>query len=633
MTTVADVDLSSWNRYPSSPRLRGSNPFGSNLIRVGQAIESDLAQSIATGGLNTPFAITREASRTSGTAPLSVFFTAGFSASDGTNRDFHDLHYAWDFDDAGAGTWANSGKSKETDIGAVASHVFESAGTHTVTLTVIDPSTGSTLDTDTFSIIVTAADTTYSTTNTICINKVGDIDFAGAPTGALEVNNDDLATIISTYNADNKRILFKRGSTWGYSGSVISLATVNLHIGAYGTGTSPDSLGIFSNAPVFTITGTSNVFNISNTVNFKLTDLAFNGNATSQSVTGTGTNIQQLFLFKLKTTGFSVPLGWGHWRNSDTDLITENSVISCDVSGANLNNMYLGGDKLSVIGNTIYNASTSHVTRVWWAHKGVIAHNDISGSSLDNTNARHGLKMHGPKEGTELGTFAETGNGGLPEPTRFVMVSNNIVGSSGYVPLSIGPQDASSNENVSDIIFEKNKIIAEHGDTSTTLPSKGINIEGRYHTLRNNVFDGTSTTNNYTAIVVERRGIEDTPLGIHVYNNTIYNNGIVINGPVGIEINALAVDTVAANNFVSFPTATSDTLITDNSGTSVLTNNSMTNTPTFADPNNVTPLSRDFALGVGSSAIDAGSSVLVYDDFDDTVRSGTFEQGAYQYAP
>ena len=49
MTTVADVDLSTWNRYPSSPRLRGSDPFGSNLISVGQAVESDLAQSIAGG--------------------------------------------------------------------------------------------------------------------------------------------------------------------------------------------------------------------------------------------------------------------------------------------------------------------------------------------------------------------------------------------------------------------------------------------------------------------------------------------------------------------------------------------------------------------------------------------------------
>ena len=49
MTMVADVDLSTWNRYPSSPRLRGSDPFGANLISVGQAVESNLAQSIAGG--------------------------------------------------------------------------------------------------------------------------------------------------------------------------------------------------------------------------------------------------------------------------------------------------------------------------------------------------------------------------------------------------------------------------------------------------------------------------------------------------------------------------------------------------------------------------------------------------------
>ena len=49
MTTVADVDLSTWNRYATSPRLRGSNPFGLNLISVGQASETNLAQSITDG--------------------------------------------------------------------------------------------------------------------------------------------------------------------------------------------------------------------------------------------------------------------------------------------------------------------------------------------------------------------------------------------------------------------------------------------------------------------------------------------------------------------------------------------------------------------------------------------------------
>ena len=56
MTTVADVDLSAWNRYPSSPRLRGSDPFGSNLISVGQAVESNLAQSIAGGDVVAAYA-------------------------------------------------------------------------------------------------------------------------------------------------------------------------------------------------------------------------------------------------------------------------------------------------------------------------------------------------------------------------------------------------------------------------------------------------------------------------------------------------------------------------------------------------------------------------------------------------
>ena len=34
MTTVADVDLTTWNRYATSPRLRGSDPFGANLNAI-----------------------------------------------------------------------------------------------------------------------------------------------------------------------------------------------------------------------------------------------------------------------------------------------------------------------------------------------------------------------------------------------------------------------------------------------------------------------------------------------------------------------------------------------------------------------------------------------------------------------
>ena len=80
-------------------------------------------------------------SRTSGVAPLSVFFDAT-TTIDGTLRPFHDLEYRWDFGDTSAGTWANGAQpnvnSKNYATGPVASHVFETPGTYYVTLTALD---------------------------------------------------------------------------------------------------------------------------------------------------------------------------------------------------------------------------------------------------------------------------------------------------------------------------------------------------------------------------------------------------------------------------------------------------------------------------------------------------------------
>ena len=71
--------------------------------------------------------------RTSGVAPLAVFFDAtGTIDTDGSTNDFHDLTYSWDFDDPDAGTWSFSGLSKNVAFGPVAGHVFETAGTYGV---------------------------------------------------------------------------------------------------------------------------------------------------------------------------------------------------------------------------------------------------------------------------------------------------------------------------------------------------------------------------------------------------------------------------------------------------------------------------------------------------------------------
>src|SRR5438309_1319360 len=102
--------------------------------------------------------------RTSGVAPLAVFFDAtGTTDSSETSSPFHDLDYAWNFGDPGAGTWAyGSGNSvdscgggmggqqsycgaiwntsKNLAYGATAAHVFEAPGNYLVTLTVTGPS-------------------------------------------------------------------------------------------------------------------------------------------------------------------------------------------------------------------------------------------------------------------------------------------------------------------------------------------------------------------------------------------------------------------------------------------------------------------------------------------------------------
>src|SRR3972149_6052856 len=119
-------------------------------------------------------------SRTSGVAPLSVFFDATTTTSDATTRPFHDLDYAWDFGDPSAGAWALDGLPKNQAKGGVAGHVFETPGTYTVTLTVRN-ALGET-DTQRVSITVQDPEVVFAGANTVCFSVSG--NFTGGPTGA-----------------------------------------------------------------------------------------------------------------------------------------------------------------------------------------------------------------------------------------------------------------------------------------------------------------------------------------------------------------------------------------------------------------------------------------------------------------
>ena len=178
--------------------------------------------------------ISLSASRTTGTAPCGVYFDASGTTADGVTYPFHQLLYLWNFGDADSGTWengANTAQSKNFATGPVAAHLYETAGTYTVTLVVTD---GTVSATATETITVTAADVTFSGSNTTCVyNTDAGTDY---PAGATLLQSSDIDSAIATAITGNgKRILFKGGDT--FTSSAMSTITNNtVMFGAYGNG-------------------------------------------------------------------------------------------------------------------------------------------------------------------------------------------------------------------------------------------------------------------------------------------------------------------------------------------------------------------------------------------------------------
>lgn len=167
-------------------------------------------------------------------APTAVFFSATgttCTASECTDP-WRELVYHWDFGDSGAGNWATDGKPKNEDYGPIATHVYETNGTFTVTLTVTDPTGAVNSTTDT--VYIEDPDTTWPATVTTCASNssAGDIDFSFCPfvcsgdarcvcpnsiDSECDIANggEELAEVVDdSIAAGEKRILLKGGETW-----------------------------------------------------------------------------------------------------------------------------------------------------------------------------------------------------------------------------------------------------------------------------------------------------------------------------------------------------------------------------------------------------------------------------------
>src|SRR5512145_1297788 len=117
-------------------RVRREAVFALLIATIGLFSCGGDGGTVEVSGLTPINAISLVPSRTSGVAPLAVFFDATGTTRSSTFRPFHDVEYRWDFGDPVSGNWqptdgSRTGRSRNSATGPVAAHVFGAPGTYT----------------------------------------------------------------------------------------------------------------------------------------------------------------------------------------------------------------------------------------------------------------------------------------------------------------------------------------------------------------------------------------------------------------------------------------------------------------------------------------------------------------------
>ena len=522
------------------------------------------------------------ANRTSGVAPLAVFFdavdtvpgtkwTRTWSSGVFQPADIIGSHYEWDFGDPGSGTWSQTGKSRNGAIGFTAAHVYEAPGTYTATLTVTDQ---------------TGTVRTYA--QAITVAAISGTTYYVAANGSDSNNGTSTSTPFLTASKGfsmakaNASILFRRGDTFAAGPLSISAAGPGI-VGTYGTGARPVIVSSANN----TSQNGANAITINN--DWRVMDLEIRGTAWAALQSG-GT--YPLFLRNFVNGGSGVFCGLGGGG-------TGAAFVENEVSAPSTYGTYFEGYQFAVLGNNVHNIGTSHAIRIPHMAKGVVSQNRM----WDPGTTRQALKLHSDNGSND---------------TRWVTVTDNLWRSDLWT-ISIGAQDAGVYETPSHILVERNTGYAVSGTTASLIMHSSNMI------ARNNVFDMTgSSTNGCLAIWSVHMGtvvpVEDDQ---RIYNNTIYRGGAAQDF-AGVGITAWPTNTTASaptnvrvrNNLVMAATQAGKYVVAvDTSAviaggsppgaTLVNQNNLLVADAFFANAG-----AGDFSLRAGSPAVDAGATLV-----------------------
>jgi chitodextrinase/PKD repeat protein len=592
-------------------------------------------------------------SRTSGVAPLAVFFDATGTTSTLTTRPFHDIEYRWDFGDrdvntgdpnmsppiTGAITWATGSRGgdplnlRNLATGPVAAHVYETTGTYTVTLTVTD---GTNTDTTTLTITVDNADDVFAATKTICFSNTNNpSSFVGCPPAAQQVaNSSNFATAIAQATT-GKRVLFQRGGTWIRGTTLAHLSQTGPGIvGAYGSGAAPlirTTLAV-DDEDILQISGSATPASFSD---WRIMDLEFDGQNNPRRIHAIkfGAGADQVTLLRLNihhilqainASSFVLTNGGGEhvWdQMAVVDGVFQHFNVTSGGQAA-----YMSGQRFAIMG-CLFDDVQNHVVRIPQMTKGVISNSVLSGAQAGfNT-----LKLHAPCQGGLPGgcDILSVENGAFTE--QVVISDNKFVGGPNNLTIEPGPQNSSADERLRDLIIERNWFV---GGAGTQVH---LTLNAARSTVRNNIIDlSGSTFSEQYGVSVARRGVEPVADGNRIYNNTIFFSGST--DFTGVQVQSGATNTVVKNNLGYALSASPKTMVSDSSASTTKDHNtgdvgSLTTNPSFASGSPSVPA--HFKIQTGSYAKDAGTSVPVFSDFFRLSRpqNGSFDLGATEFQP
>ena len=598
------------------------------------AKQSDPAPAPTQSGSITPSLVP---ARTSGVAPLAVFFDASGTTATGTNHPFHELEYRWDFGDPASGNWRTTGLPKNKAMAPVAAHVFETPGTYTVTLTVFN---GIDTVTATTSIVVADPGTVFSGTNTICV-AVANRPVAGeggCPAGADVRQSGNWPTIVNTFAAPGKRVLLNRGEV--YTGDATALLNKRGPgiIGAYGSGAKP----------VIRTTATADYSMIlrlrATADDWRLMDLDIDGQSdVHRSFLPSGGNYtaSQFLLLRLDVHdlagGIVFSVGAVTPVVPDQITLADSTIqrIKSEKNTGMVEASYWSGSRLAVLGNLIDDTTggtAEHLIRVQYANRAVFSHNILRRSHQGKEMFALRAPCSAPcVEHRPISAFG-TGDSAA---TKFVVISSNHIRTNTYVGVQAETGDPRSNGIIRDIIFERNWYQAE--DVGPRATRGCIRMRAVRVTVRNEICD---MTNAPGALGISVRGnAAEGATGssdVWIYHNTFFSGGSQPNMTVVLLADTGIHNLSIRNNLAYGPNVSNTAMVNkgDVTGTFADDHNSIGRTfPLFASRSPA--VATDYALRAGSHAINAGAAVPVFSDFFGVARpkGAAIDLGAIKYVP